>query len=321
MDNENKNPNQIPQKPEEKISVRDKLSGFFGKLMPKKQEEAKPEKKSSNALTEIMNQSEKKQNLVSNIIKNNKPNIEDGQTEVNKVMVRDSEKQLFWGRVTSAVVLVFLLVSLGVNWVWLSPDNPVLGMIGQENIIKTEKRVTDKLASTVKKYNELSAKNEALLSQDSNAEALILKEIIGKRIAWSKVIDQIDKVVSGVSPYNPVTKKIEISQYNFAADDGKIILGGVIQNEAEDKIYNLTANVVDALEESPYFENVEYKQYSVAEEDLGSFTSPLRATFYIQDTESNENDSMNYFSTDYSKRRYRHDGYQFSTSLDEEEEN
>lgn len=233
-------------------------------------------------------------------------------------MVHNAEAQLFWGRISSAAVLVFLVVSLAVNWVWLNPNNPVLSMIGKENIVKTDERVEKELASATKKYNDLKERNQALISQDSSKEAVISKNIMQDRIAWTNILDQLDEVVLKVSPYNPVTKKIDISQYNFSADGGKVIISGLVQNESEDKIYNLTANVVDTLEESPYFEDVEFKQYSVSEEDLGSFTSPLRATFYIQKNASNESDSMNYVSTDYSKRRYRHDGFQFSTELDEE---
>lgn len=317
MTEENKNPNETP----EKKSIKETLVGVWDKVKNGiKKPKTEDENKSGNALTEIMNQSPKQQNLVSNIIKNVKPKTEEDQPEVNKVMLRDNETQLFWGRVTSAVVLVFLLVSLGVNWIWLSESNPLLGMIGKENIVKTQERVEKELASVTKRYNQLKEENQALISQDSSNEAVVSKEIMSERIVWTEVLDQIDEVMLKVSPYNPVTNKIDLNQYTLAVDDGKIVLSGLIQNESEDKIYNLTANVVDALEESPYFEGVEYRQYSVAEEELGSFTAPLRATFYLQDSESSESDSMNYVSTDYSKRRYRHDGFQFSTEVDDEDE-
>lgn len=314
MNTENTNPNQTP----EKKSVKGTFAGLWDKLKGSVAPKENDAPKAGNALTEIMNQSVKKQDLVSNIIKNPKPKTETTQTEINKVMVHNAEAQLFWGRISSAAVLVFLVVSLAVNWVWLNPNNPVLSMIGKENIVKTDERVEKELASATKKYNDLKERNQALISQDSSKEAVISKNIMQDRIAWTNILDQLDEVVLKVSPYNPVTKKIDISQYNFSADGGKVIISGLVQNESEDKIYNLTANVVDTLEESPYFEDVEFKQYSVSEEDLGSFTSPLRATFYIQKNASNESDSMNYVSTDYSKRRYRHDGFQFSTELDEE---
>ncbi len=321
MENENKTPASESKKTEPKKPLGDSMKDFFAKLMPKKEEKVGEEKKDGNALTEIMEQSKKKQSLVSNIIKNVKPKPEETQTEVNKVMLRSNETQLFWGRVTSAGVLVFLLVSLAVNWVWLNPANPVLGMVGKENIVQAEKRTDKQLEKVTKNYNDLNEENKALISQDSSGEAVVSKEIMANRITWTEVIDQIDEVVHKVSPYNPVTKKIDISQYSLDANSGKLVISGLIQNESEDKIYNLTANVVDALEESPYFEDVDYRQYTIAEEELGSFTSPLRVTFYIQDEESSESDSMNYASTDYSKRRYRHDGFQFSTEIDDEVNN
>jgi len=317
MNTENTNPKPNP----EKKPASGVFGGLWNKLKGSSAPAPKSDSKQGNALTEIMNQSVKKQSLVSNIIRNVKPKqADDDQTEINKVMLRDAEAQLFWGRIASAAVLVFLIVSLLVSWIWLGANNPVLSMIGKENLIKTGERVEKQLEGATKKYNKLKEENQALISQDSSKAAVVSKEITQSRIDWTAVMDQADEVILKVSPYNPVTNKIAIAQYSFSADDGKIVVNGLVQNESEDKIYNLTANMVDALEESPYFEGVEYNQYSMTEEEMGSFSAPLRATFYIQKEASNESDSINYVSTDYSKRRYRHDGFQFSTSTGESTE-
>lgn len=312
MENNEKN---TEVKEEKKVGGSDilaRVKGFFGK-----KKEEKKEVRAGNAFTEMVQKGgESGGNVVSNILKN-KEKIESESGELSKLVLRRNEVQLFWGRLSSGVALLVLLMGLFVQWVWLSEDNPVFGMFGRENFAVTAERLEAKMNRAKVNYNSLRAEYERLLSQDSSVEAVQVAEVLDERVLWSEVLDWVDEVVMKVSPYNPVTKKVVVDQYSFTREGGKVSLGGNFQNEGGDRIYSLVANAVDAFEESPYFEGMEFDQYSASEEDLGSYVAGLRFSFLLQDG-ATAKEVTDYLQTDYSKRRWRYDGMQFTNVLDDE---
>lgn len=318
MENEKNTQNSPENKSEEKNAkqgIFDKVKGLFAK---KKEEESK------NAFTAVMDKSKQKTDpsLVSNILEKKSEEKGDSLAEVNKVVIRQAQQKLLWSRLASGVALLFLIVSWIVSWIFLGEGNAVLGVMGKDNLPVAIEKLEEENTRIAKEYNSLKRNYDDLLSQDSSDDAIFIAETLQDKIYWTEQIDLIDKVVQKISPYNPVTKKIDIRQYSFSTEDRKISISGAIQNEAVDRIYSLIANSVDAFEESPYFADLSFGQYSASEEELGSYSSSLRLNFYIQEG-SNENDNKNFLATDYSKRRYRHSGYQMKgvlSSDDEEEE-
>lgn len=105
--------------------------------------------------------------------------------------------------------------------------------------------------------------------------------IQASRISWSIYIDELESVTKNVDPLfgTEFQSNLMISDVVFSGD-GSVSLNGEV-NTDDSKNFTLVANLIDALEDSEYFENVEERNFSKSEQD-DNFSSTFHLSMNIQ---------------------------------------
>jgi len=142
--------------------------------------------------------------------------------------------------------------------------------------IDTEAATDDDLQSVVNGYNGINTSVSALISSIKDG-----------RVGWSFYMEEVEDLVKQVDPLfnTEFTGNITLDSVSFS-DDGTVNISG--QSVTDDsKNFTLISNLIDTLDASEHFEDVEERSYSKSassssvEDDDESYTGSFRITMQV----------------------------------------
>ncbi len=107
-----------------------------------------------------------------------------------------------------------------------------------------------------------------------------------KRIEWAEIINEIEKVTKSVDTlYNTGFFEelggIQYSSYDFDAGSNEIILSGKAKRD-DGTTFSLIANLMDALEKSDMFKNVDNRSFPKTGSEDEGYVSPFRIELTLE---------------------------------------
>jgi len=119
-----------------------------------------------------------------------------------------------------------------------------------------------------------------------NNEFSVLSNIKSTRMHWAEIVNEIEKATKNVDTlYNTGFYEelggIQYNSYDFNAKSGKIIISGKVKKD-DGSTFSLIANLIDALEKSDMFVNVDNRSYPKSGSEDEGYTSSFRIEFNIQ---------------------------------------
>ncbi|MBD3328043.1 hypothetical protein GF340_01940 [Candidatus Peregrinibacteria bacterium] len=169
-------------------------------------------------------------------------------------------------------------------------DN-TLKLVGNNSLIGTIKGVnTEQLGEDLNNYIEepdVGTRDTiqnlvSTLLGSTKSEIATIASIKTDRILWSDIIDRIAEVTEKVElehisrGLSDVKDGIFYSGYDFETDTNKIVLSGSNKTSTGEN-FSIISNLIDALEDSPFFENVEMRSFAKS----GSYSDGFDSTFKI----------------------------------------
>lgn len=144
--------------------------------------------------------------------------------------------------------------------------------------------------------------------EDSEFDALLMKireegvnelstiaKISKHRIDWAAVIEDIASVTRKADLYygQGLFKTVGgflFSSYRFDARTGRISLSGVTKT-SDSKTFSFIAKLVDSIEKSPEFKDIDFRSFAKSREENGDYSSALSLEFTLQ-SESDPRDDV-----------------------------
>jgi hypothetical protein len=156
------------------------------------------------------------------------------------------------------------------NAINLVSNKALIASIKGVSIDKFKKDMDDYVAApgdAVKRKN-LQTLFSSILSS-TKSDIATISAIKNARINWSTVISQIEKVTAGTDlNFNTPKASIIYSGYEFDTLTNKVMLSGVTKTENADN-FTIMSTLIDNLEGSPYFQDVEMRSFSKSASDFG----------------------------------------------------
>lgn len=115
----------------------------------------------------------------------------------------------------------------------------------------------------------------------------IMAGVKSKRLAWSAVIQNIEQITQTVDPLYGTFYQGEnvgaiiYESYSFDSETGEITLSGVSRTDSS-KNFTLIADLLDALESSDAFQNVEMRSFSKAEDEEFGYIANLSISLALE---------------------------------------
>lgn len=127
------------------------------------------------------------------------------------------------------------------------------------------------------------------LAQIRSADAdefSVVNTLRTKRLDWRQVIQDIHEVVTENDQHYgqgvfKITGGFLFSSYRFDSKSGRISLTGITKT-IDSKTFTLIANLVDSIEKSPKFKDIDFRSFSKSKDESGDFTSSLNIEFSLQ---------------------------------------
>lgn len=131
------------------------------------------------------------------------------------------------------------------------------------------------------KLFELTQEALEILSNDFSS-VNILKQ---NRIKWSSIIEEIETISKNEdSLYNSGFFEelggLRYSAFDFDTDNNRVILTGTAKKD-DGTTFTLIANLIDSLEQSPMFKQVENRSYPKSGDENQGYTSSFRIELYL----------------------------------------
>ncbi|MCD6109532.1 hypothetical protein J7J83_02130 [bacterium] len=152
---------------------------------------------------------------------------------------------------------------------------------------------------TIFQYNTSDIKND-LPRDDTKLFALtqtvlanlkndfsVISDLKLKRIQWSIIIKEIERVTKNIDTlYNTgffdELGGIKYSNFDFDAETNRIILTGHAKRD-DGTTFTLIVNLIDALEDSSLFKDVDNRTYPKSGSEKTGYTSPFRIELSLED--------------------------------------
>lgn len=126
----------------------------------------------------------------------------------------------------------------------------------------------------------------ASIREEGTDELSSIDKIKSARLNWRQVIENVHAVTSKADPYygQGLFKTVGgflFSSYRFDAKTGRISLAGMTKS-SDSKMFSAIARLVDAIEKSVYFKDIDFRSFSKNKDESGDFSSSLNLEFSIQ---------------------------------------
>ncbi|GEM_PF-5573244 len=126
-------------------------------------------------------------------------------------------------------------------------------------------------------------------------ELSLIDRIKKQRLDWSQVIQNIHSVTrkADASYGQGLFKTVGgflFNSYRFDAKSGRISISGLTRT-SDSKTFTFIANLVDAIEKSTKFKDIDFRSFSKSRDEKGDFSSSVNLDFSIQ-TEQDPRDDI-----------------------------
>lgn len=134
----------------------------------------------------------------------------------------------------------------------------------------------------------------AKIREEGSDELSAIDKVKAKRIDWGSVISDIHAVATKADPFygQGLFKTVGgflFSSYRFDAKTGRISISGLTKR-SDSKIFSSIAELVDAVEKSPKFKDIEFRSFTKSKDESGDYSSSVNLDFTLQ-TEKDPRDS------------------------------
>lgn len=124
------------------------------------------------------------------------------------------------------------------------------------------------------------------IREEGTDELSSIDKVRSARLNWRQVIENIHAVTSKADPYygQGLFKTVGgflFSSYRFDAKTSRVSLAGMTKS-SDSKTFSSIARLVDAIEKSTYFKDIDFRSFSKSKDDSGDFSSSLSLEFAIQ---------------------------------------
>ncbi|MFA6521704.1 MAG: hypothetical protein WCT53_04955 [Candidatus Gracilibacteria bacterium] len=127
------------------------------------------------------------------------------------------------------------------------------------------------------------------IREQATDELSAIEKIRKTRLDWAEVINNIHAVTRRADPYygQGAFKTLGgflFNSYNFDSQTGKISISGVTKT-SDSKTFSFIAKLVDSIEKSPIFKNIDFRSFSKSRDEIGDFSSSINLEFELQKAE------------------------------------
>ena len=176
-----------------------------------------------------------------------------------------------------------------------------MALAGQQNANSDEIGIIDNMLrlvqnkafrNTIRRQDLAQIKEQdfsAMLTQiraEGTDELSLIDKIRKKRLDWGSVISAIHKVVSGTDAFygKGLFKSVGgllFSSYHFDSKTNRIGITGLTKT-SDSKTFGFIAKLIDSIEKSPQFKNIDFRSFSKSHDDAGDYSSSLNLDFGLQ---------------------------------------
>jgi Asp-tRNA(Asn)/Glu-tRNA(Gln) amidotransferase C subunit len=148
------------------------------------------------------------------------------------------------------------------------------------NLLKTKK--IDELSEA-----ELLALAEMVIDQGSLSRIGNIAKVELSRVNWTTIFSEFEDIITTFDPnFNVFTQNedyiVSFSSYTLNSATGLISAQGEVKTD-NSKTFTLIADLMDKLEESPEFKDLNYTSFTKSfTEDSGAFNSSLNLSFFLE---------------------------------------
>jgi hypothetical protein len=126
----------------------------------------------------------------------------------------------------------------------------------------------------------------AKIREEGSDELSAIDKVKVKRLDWGSVISDIHAVTTKADPFygQGLFKTVGgflFSSYRFDAKSGRISISGLTKR-SDSKVFSAIAELVDAIEKSPKFKDIEFRSFSKSKDDSGDYSSSVNLEFTLQ---------------------------------------
>lgn len=124
------------------------------------------------------------------------------------------------------------------------------------------------------------------IREEGSDELSAIDKVKNKRLNWGEVISDIHAVATKADQnYGQGLFKIAggflFSSYQFDAKSGRISMSGLTK-QSDSKTFSAIAELVDAIEKSPKFKDIDFRSFSKSKDESGDYSSSVNLEFAIQ---------------------------------------
>lgn len=249
---------------------------LFVDLFPK---EAK--KNENDSLIEtIVEQSEKTPSILGQKLRDKRKESEQKQDQKE-----EKNDTLFWSHVTIAISLIVPLAIYTFFYFQLTTDSKIVKMLGVQN---TGITYQEKLAEQENLNKEISETKIAITKLEETSKQVLMEKTINEikknQDNWLIVMKYIDEVTNTAVQYNKSLKRVVYNSYDYKNQEREITLSAKIFDPNK-KVFTSAASLIDAVNNSEYFEGLENRNFAKSINDDGAEMSLTMNFNYIPELE------------------------------------
>lgn len=133
------------------------------------------------------------------------------------------------------------------------------------------------------------------IREEGTDELSAIDKIRRKRLNWGELISNIHDVTRKADPLygQGMFKTVGgflFSAYSFDSKTGRVNISGVTQT-SDSKTFSFISKLVDSIERSRFFKDIDFRSFSKSRNDNGDFSSSLNLEFSIQSGDDSRDDA------------------------------
>lgn len=124
------------------------------------------------------------------------------------------------------------------------------------------------------------------IREQGSDELSAIDKVKAQRINWGEVISDVHAVTTKADPYygQGLFKTVGgflFSSYRLDAKSGRISVSGLTKR-SDSKTFSVIAELVDAIEKSPKFKDIDFRSFSKSKDESGDYSSSVNLEFALQ---------------------------------------
>ena len=171
-----------------------------------------------------------------------------------------------------------------------NPNTEEIGIV--DNVLRLVQNET--FRNTIRRQDLANIKDQDLsamlttIRAEGTDELSLIDKIRKKRLDWGSVISDIHTIVSstdavfGKGLFKSVGGLL-FSSYRFDSKTGRISITGLTKT-SDSKTFSFIAKLIDSIEKSPKFKDIDYRSFSKSRDETGDYSSSVNLDFTLQGT-------------------------------------